>query len=444
MIVRRIALLVGKDLRMLRRSPLLVAAAIGYPIVVAVLVALVAAYAGTKPRVALVDEEGLPPVVRVGDRDFRLDRAIERAGEEVRIVRLPYDEARRQLETGRVVAVVRVPHGFLADLRAMVRSPELQLETSPSPFSARVVREVQAFVYSLNRRLQEAYIDSNLRYVELLQRGGQGDFLGREFNVLGLRRMDRQLARERQTPGILRVREFVRTAGLALDQTGAALRATANPIELVRLPERGRTWAFSAQVQAFGLTLTVGLLALLLAAGSLAAERDENVIGRLVRGPSGLGELVAAKIGLAAVVALSLGLLLALAFGVAVETADIRGGEPWARLPLVAAGLVLAGASLGALGALVAAVGREARTALLGAVALALPLAFLAVVPSDAAPLAAAIGALFPVEHAVRFFSAALYDASPWRTLAREAAWLWGIAVVLGTLARVAARRLLV
>jgi ABC-2 type transport system permease protein len=441
---RRVLLLLGKDLRVLRRSPLLVAAALTYPVVVAVLVALVAAYAGTKPRVALVDEAGLPPVVRLGDRDFHIKLALERAAKEVRIVRLSYPEARRQLETGRVVALVRVPHGFLADLRAMVRSPELQLETSPSPFSGRVVREVQAFVYQLNRLLQEVYIDSDQRYVELLQRGGDGEFLGRDFRVLGLRRTEELLARTRQTPEVRRVREFVSTASLALQQTGNALRATANPIELVRLPERGRTWAFSAQVQAFGLTLTVGLLALLLAAGSLAAERDENVVARLARGPASLGDLVAAKVLLAAVVAVALGTVLALAFGVAVETADIRGGEPWTRLPLVVVGLLLAGAALGALGALVAAIGREARTALLGAVALALPLAFLAVVPSDAVRAAGAVGALFPVVHAVRFFSAALYDASPWGTLAAEAAWLGGIALVLGVLARLAAPRLLV
>jgi hypothetical protein len=428
----------------LARSPLLLAAAIGYPLVVAVLVALVAAYAGTKPRVALVDEAGLPPSIHIGDRTFEVKSAIERAGREVRIVRLSRSEARRQLDSGRVVAVVRVPHGFVSDLRAMVRSPKLELETSPSPFSGRVVREVQAFVYALNRELQSAYIDANLEYVNLLERGGSGQFLGRKFEVLGLRKTDRLLSKGPQTPDVQRVRGFVRIAGLALRQTGRALQATANPIALVRLPERGRTWAFSAQVQAYGLTLTVGLLALLLAAGSLAAERDENVIGRLARGPARLGELLTAKIALAAVVALALGLVLTLAFGVAVETADVRGGQPWERLPLVAVGLVLAGAALGALGCLIAALGREARTALLAAVGLALPLAFVAVVPSDAVPVAGAIAALFPVQHAVRFFSAALYDQSPWGTLAVEAAWLVALTLGLAALARVAARRLLV
>ena len=148
------------------------------------LVALVGAYAGTKPRVALVDEAGLPPSSRSatalpGQARARPGRA------EVRIVRLSNREARHELETGRVVAIVRVPHGFVSDLRAMVRSPELELETSPSPFSGRIVREVQAFVYSLNRELQGAYIGSNLEYVNLLQRGGNGTFLGRSSTCSG-------------------------------------------------------------------------------------------------------------------------------------------------------------------------------------------------------------------------------------------------------------------
>jgi len=394
--VRRPALLLRKDLRILRRSPLLLAAAVGYPLVVAVLVALVGAYAGTKPRVALVDEAGLPPSVQIGNRVFRIKPALDRAGREVHIVRLTNREARHQLDTGRVIAIVRIPHGFVSDLRAMVRSPRLELETSPSPFSGRIVREVQAFVYALNQELQGAYIGSNLEYVNLLQHGGKGTFLGREFDVLGLGRTDRLLATEPQTPTVIKVRRFVRAARLALAQTGDALRATANPVALVRVPEHGRTWAFSAQVQAYALTLTVGLLALLLAAGSLAAERDENVIGRL---PSSLGELLTAKVALGAVVAAVLGTAMALAFGVVVETAGVRGGEPWSRVPLVAIGLVLAGASL---------------------------------------------GALFPVEHALRFFSAALYDVSPWRTLAVEAVWLVAITAALSGLARLAARRLLV
>ena len=91
-----------------------------------------------------------------------------------------------------------------------------------------------------------------------------------------------------------RVLDFVHVARLALYETGAAMRATANPIELEQVPEHGRTWALSAQVQSYALAVTIAFLALLLAASALASERDENVIGRLARG---LVELRPARLG---------------------------------------------------------------------------------------------------------------------------------------------------
>ena len=44
------------------------------------------------------------------------------------------------------------------------------------------------------------------------------------------------------------------------------------------------------------LAITITFLGVLLAAGALAAERDENAIGRLVRGLVGLGQLVAPRV----------------------------------------------------------------------------------------------------------------------------------------------------
>ena len=90
-----------------------------------------------------------------------------------------------------------------------------------------------------------------------------------------------------------------------------------------------------------------------------------------------MGELVSAKVALAAVVALALGLAIALAFGVIVEAGGVAGGEPWQRLPLLAAGLLVAGAALGALGTLLGALARETRTASLVAVLVVMPIVFL-------------------------------------------------------------------
>jgi len=442
--MRRAGLVLAKDLRVLRRSPFLLGVLVAYPIVIALLVGLVAGYANAKPRVAFVDEEGLPAVIAVGGHKFHVQSTIDRVSRNVRLVRLSPKEADRELRTGKVVATITVPPGFVADLKQMVRSPTLVLRTTKGGVAPRVNQQVQALVYSLNRQLQEAYIAANLEYVRLILHGGDGSFLGRDFHVLGLDGTEQLLRELPRGPRLDRIRRFVTVARLALAQTGGALAATAHPIELKQAPEEGRTWALSAQVQAYALALTISFLTLLLAAGALAAERDENTVGRLARGLVSLGELVAAKIGLAVVVALALGLAIALLFGVIIQVGGIVGGEPWTRLPLLAVGLALAGAALGGLGALLGALAREARTASLVAVLVVLPIVFLGLVPGEIVPLAGWISDALPFAHAVRFFASALYDASPWGTVAREAAWLAGLALVFGAGARLAARRLLV
>src|SRR5207248_4549757 len=284
---------------------------------------------------------------------------------------------------------------------------------------------------------------TDLHYVQLILHGGTATFAGRRYDVLGLERMRALLATLPKSAARDRVSEFARIAGVALSQTGNLLASTANPIGLERAPERSRSSLLSAQVQAYALALTITFLALLLAAAALAAERDENAIGRLARGLVSLGELVWAKVALAAVVALALGLAIAVVFGVIVEAGSVVGGEPWVRLPLLAVGLALAGASLGALGALLGALAREARTASLVAVLVVMPLVFLGLVPKQVAPAAGWISDALPFVHAVRYFASSLYDARPWGTVARELAWLVGLGAIFGVCARAATRRLL-
>lgn len=440
--MRNVRLLVGKDLRVLRRSPFLLGVLIAYPLVIAVLVGLVAGYSTSKPRVAFVDLDGLPKEVVVGGRRFDVGDTIRAVSENVNLVQMSQDGAARELETGKVVAVLTVPRGFVGDLQGMVRSPTLLAELAPGGLRPRLEQQVQALVYSLNRKLQRAYIQANLEYVRLILHGGEGSFLGREFQIIGLDGTKRLLAEMPRGPRLDALREFVDVATLALGQTDDALRATATPIDLKRVNDRGRTWLLGAQVQAYALAVTLTFLALVLAAGALASERDENVIGRLARGLVRLWELVAAKVVLAALLGAGLGLGVVLVFGAAVELGNVQGGQPWARLPLVAFGALLAGAAVGAVGTLVGALAREARAASLVAVLVVLPVVFIGLVPREVVPAAGWISDALPFAHAVRFFSSALYDLSPWTTLVREGAWLIGLCLVFSLLARVGMRRL--
>jgi hypothetical protein len=440
--MKRTVLILRKDLVVLRRSPALVAILVAYPVMIAILIGLMATYANAKPRVGLVDEAGLPKTFVLAGHTFHVDRSIDQVSRNVKLIRMRAADAHRELASGRLVAVITIPHGFLATLKGLVASPRLILETGNGGITPRVRQQMQALVYNLNLRLQRAFIASDLNYVNLLLHGGTGQVVGRRFSVLGLEKAGELLRSLPPRPQILRLRDFVHDAYLALSLTDNAIRATANPIQLEEAPQKGRTWALSAQVQAYALALTISFLALLLAAGALAAERDENVIGRLARGLVGLGQIVSAKVALAAVVALGLGLAIALTFGIAIEAGNVSGGEPWQRLPLLGVGLLLAGAALGALGALIGGLAREARTASLVAILLVLPVVFVGLVPKEIVPPAGWVSDAFPFVHAVRLFTSSLYDASPWGSFGRELAWLAGIGAVYATLARLAARRL--
>ncbi len=137
-------------------------------------------------------------------------------------------------------------------------------------------------------------------------------------------------------------------------------------------------------------TLRAGVLA----AGSLALEREENAFRRLVRGLVSRTALLVEKVGLAAMCAVVVGLLLLIGLSLFVEL-------PWSRFPLWVVALVFGAVAFGALGVAFGAITREVRAASLLAFMAALPIAVLGLVPSGAVgaglyDLIRGISALFP------------------------------------------------
>src|SRR5581483_2131317 len=271
--VKQPFLLLRKDLLVLRRSPLLLGVLVAYPLVIALLIGLTAAYANAKPRVALVDLDGIPPRVTVAGQSFDVDALIDQVAKNVELVRMDEGEAAQQLAAGRVAAAITVPEGFVADLKGLVASPHLTLATGTGGITPRVRQQMQALVYNLNLHLQKAFIQADIRYVDLLLHGGKGVVLGHSFSIIGLDGAARLLARVPPSPTRAQLEDFVHDARLALALTDNAIRATAAPIVLDEERGRGRTSALSAQVQSYGLAITICFLGLMLAAGSLAAER---------------------------------------------------------------------------------------------------------------------------------------------------------------------------
>jgi hypothetical protein len=185
--VSRFALLLRKDLLLLARSRPLIAVLVIYPLVLSLLVGGVLGGQGARPRVAFVNEDSIPDVVRVGDRSFDFGRIVREAGKRVELVRMSRARAQTALADGDVVAAIVVPRGFVSDLSSLIVSPTVLLLTNRNAYEERILRETQSFVYTLNTSVQTEYIRSNSHFLDILVSGGKAEALGRTYDVLGLR-----------------------------------------------------------------------------------------------------------------------------------------------------------------------------------------------------------------------------------------------------------------
>jgi ABC-2 type transport system permease protein len=192
------------------------------------------------------------------------------------------------------------------------------------------------------------------------------------------------------------------------------------------------TDVFTAEVAVVGSMM---LVALLLAAGMLALEREENAFGRLVRGLISRTALIAEKVGLAALAAFALTATMLVIFGVLLDL-------DFARLPQWLAALALAATAFGAMGVALGAVTREVRSASLVAFVVSLPVAVLALVPSIAVSegvydVIRVVSGAFPFRPGLAALDAAISGGD----LAAPLLHLAALTLAFGAIARLALRR---
>src|SRR5205085_4433652 len=214
--------------------------------------------------------------------------------------------------------------------------------------------------------------------------GGTFSFLGRSFNVLGLEKSEtilRGLQAAVRDPAEKRalapVIQFASIARQNLDLAGPLLESVGNPIQVNTTIVKGGSTPLGAFAAAVAVAVTLMLVTVLLAAGSLALEREENAFRRLVRGLVTQTGLLVEKIGLAALCSVVVGLVLLAGLSIFVHL-------PWGRFPLWVLALVFGAAGFGALGVAFGGLTREVRAASLLAFMASLPIAVLGLVPSGA------------------------------------------------------------
>ncbi|HET8593211.1 MAG TPA: ABC transporter permease, partial [Solirubrobacterales bacterium] len=313
------------------------------------------------------------------------------------------------------------------------------------PVKERLVDDrISTLLAEANLRIAREVARVGTGYLDLILNGGEFDLLGVSFDVLGLTKSAQVLRALRgQVPAGPRraaLDEVVRFAELArqnLDLANPLLASIAEPIKVDKEVISGETPPLDIFAIAVAATVTLMFVTVLLVAGSLALEREENAFSRLTRGLVSRTAVLVEKVGLGIAVSLVVTLLM-------LAGLELFVSLDWGRLGLWLIAIVAGGAGFAAAGAALGAAAREVRAASLLAFMVSLPVAFLSLVPSGAVGPALFdvirfITALFPFKPALNAMTAALDDAGS--GLGEALLHLAALTAAYGLAARLALRR---
>ena len=438
--------LLRKDLLILRRSRLLVALLIVYPVAIALLIGLAISRSPSRPRVAIVDETPPGQTVEVGSERVSVSHYAQQLLTQVQPVKVASRaQAVDKVKSGAVLAAVVIPPDIAAKLSSGLRQAQLEIIYNGDALQQSLVQsQIGSALAQANLGFSERIQRAAAGAIEVLLKGGNLGVLGAPANLIGLGQIPAALHAviAHQPPGPDR-RALERIAGFA-DFAAQNLRLSKNVLSTIGQPIQvrstllhGRRTPLNTFAVVVAVSISLMFVCVLLAAGGVALEREEHVLARLLRGLVSREGLLAEKAILAA----------ACAFVVAFAMlAGVSAFVPldWGRVGEWLLALALGSLAFGALGVAIGAAAREVRAASLLAFLLSLPLAFLALVPAGAvaAWLYDTIGAIsfvFPFKATLQALDAAVNGSAP--PLGGSLAHLAALTLLFGVLARIGLRR---
>ena len=439
--------LLRKDLKILARSRLLVCLLVLYPVAIALLLGFAISRAPAKPRVAIVDETAPGETVQVGTQRVEVGRYARQLFNQVDAVSVSSRaQALAKVKTADVLAAVVIPSNIAARVGSGTAQGELEVIYNGDALEQSLVQsQLRSALAQANLGFSEQIQKAAAQAIEALLRGGSLGVLGAPQNLIGLRQIPGMLhSLIARTPAgaerdaLRRIETFAEFAAQNLTLSKRVLATVGQPIRIRSVLLHGRRTPLDKFAVAAAVSVSLMFIAVLLAAGSLALEREERALARLARGLVSRELLLLEKVLLAAAAAFVVALAMLAGVGAFVSIDWGRAGQ-WV-LALAAGGLAFA-----ALGVAIGALARETRAASLLAFLLSLPLALLALVPAVSVGHAlydaiSVISFVFPFKPALQALDTAVNGASP--SLAGSLAHLLGLTLLFGALARAGLRRL--
>jgi len=434
-----------KDLLILRRSRLLLALLIIYPVAIALLIGFAISRSPSRPRVAIVDETPAGETVQVGNQRVSVSQYADQLFSQVQSVRVgTRQEAIEQVKSGSVIAAVVIPPDIAAKISSLDRASLEVLYNGDALEQSLVQSTLNSAIAQANSAFSEQIQQAAAKALNALLEGGNLSILGAPQNLIGLHQIPPELKAliARQPPGrdrqaLERIDAFAGFAAENLALSKNVLSTVGQPIQVKSSLLHGRRTPLNTFAVVVAVTVSLMFVCVLLAAGGLALEREEHALSRLLRGLVSREALLAEKGSLAAACAFVVALAMLAGVGAFVTL-------EWSRAGLWVVALVFGAAAFAALGVAIGALAREVRAASLLAILMSLPLAFLALVPQGSVGhgFYVAIGVVsfvFPFKAALQALDAAVNDASP--AIGGSLLHLAVLTIVFGALARLGLRQ---
>src|SRR5437764_818931 len=314
-----------------------------YPIVIAALVGFAVTSGPSKPRVAVLNE--VPPSatrIDLGGESVNVSKEAKPLFDAIDPVYVQSrQEALDRVRKGDVLGALILPPDLTRRLEAATagggQPPRVEvLFNAEDPAKLRFVENtIKARVQDANSALAKKFTQVAASYIHLLATGGSFSFFGQTFDVLGLQRAEQILhglgskvpKGSAQGAQLARVTQFAHLARQNLGLANSVLDAVGTPIRVDTTIVKGGKTPLGSFAAAIAATVTLMFVTVLLAAGALALEREQNAFLRVVRGLVSRTGLLAEKVVLAAVCSFAVGLVLIAGLSIFVEL-------PWGRFGL--------------------------------------------------------------------------------------------------------------
>jgi ABC-2 type transport system permease protein len=438
--------LFAKYLRILRRSRLLVAVLILYPVVIALLIGFALSRAPARPRVAIVDETPPGQTIEVGGQRVEVSRYARELFNQVDAV--PVDsreQAVSEVNSGKALAAVVIPPDVASRVASGTTQGELELIYNGNALQQSLVQsQLNAALAQANLGFSQQLQSAAAQAIDLLLKGGNLGVLGAPANLVGLEQIPALMRRviARQPPGadreaLQRIATFADFAAANLTLSKRVLSTVGQPIRVKSTLLHGSRTPLDTFAVVVAVTISLMFICVQLAAGGVALEREEHTLARLLRGLVSRTTLLAEKSLLAA------GCAFVVAFAM---LAGVSAFVPldWGRAGQWLAALAFGAVAFGALGVAIGALARDVRASALLGFLLSLPLAFLALVPSGAVSSGvydaiSVLSFVFPFKAALQALDAAVNGSAP--AIGGSLAHLAVLTLVFGFVARLGIAR---